>query len=383
MFEAKPSHMNFHIIPTSLFHKNFLGAIEKFGLQENNTIYIRRTKKTKQEELRELFSSYYSNEAILAKTLHLTERDHLYIHFLDLEMAKWISKNDFACAIHWVFWGGEFFKVLNNLSSEFSLYDTKNQVYFDKSKSLFFDGKLNLKSILAEKQLSTLVKYFKQASLKIKNLLHFNPYDFELVSSALNPLMEFRHFNYANITNNLGFLNQVFESSKPVTDNNILIGNSASVPNNHLDLIDILRPIQKAQFSFPLAYGDNTYREEVMRSLKEANILHDAMTSTIPLKDYMYYLNSCAATIQWHNRTQAMGNLKIMLYLGKKVILKDNNPAYRYFKSLNYQVFSQEHISSEQIHEPLSDYDIKQNRAILENLMNDEQIKKQYEELFS
>ena len=69
-------------------------------------------------------------------------------------------------------------------------------------------------------------------------------------------------------------------------------------------------------------------------------------TTFVPLIHYMAFdeyqkiLNTCSVAIFATERQQAVGNILIMIWLGKKVFLSDTSILYKYFIGIGLKVFS-------------------------------------------
>lgn len=138
-------------------------------------------------------------------------------------------------------------------------------------------------------------------------------------------------WNYGNLEEDLikGF------SDEWVLGENILIGNSATAENNHLDTFSLLSKagVSNRTLVTPLSYGKKDYREIVIGHGQE--IFGDKFSPLIdfmPIGEYIKILLSCGYVIMNHVRQQAVGNIVIMLYLGAKVFLREESPTYSFFR---------------------------------------------------
>ncbi len=123
--------------------------------------------------------------------------------------------------------------------------------------------------------------------------------------------------------------------------NDVMLGNSATPENNHLDLLKELRPlIQSGQRIYcPLSYGDAAYGDKV--ASEGARLYGDRfvpLREFLPLLDYLTILRSCSTVIMPHLRQQAMGNIFMMLYAGSQVILDARNPAFHFLRRIGLSV---------------------------------------------
>jgi hypothetical protein len=107
----------------------------------------------------------------------------------------------------------------------------------------------------------------------------------------------------------------------------LIIGNSATPTNNHIDAIRFLADNKiNAELIIPLSYGDASY----IKYLKENISFYKGgpvrfMEERLSFADYLNFLNSADALVMNNTRPQGYGNIFMMLYLCKPVFLNDKN----------------------------------------------------------
>lgn len=151
--------------------------------------------------------------------------------------------------------------------------------------------------------------------------------------------------------------------------NNILIGNSADITNNHLDVFDF---ISKMSFSgnliVPLSYAGNyKYKNKILEEGKK--LFGDKF---IPLLDFMPYeeykdiVKTCSICIYFHERQQAMGNIYMALWNGCSVYLSYTSIAYRFLKDEGFILYSlQECLHINKLEYKISRDEVLHNRKLL------------------
>lgn len=155
--------------------------------------------------------------------------------------------------------------------------------------------------------------------------------------------------------------------------NNILVGNSATYTNNHMELLDIIKGVnigKDSKIICPLSYGDAEYAQYIK---KHGDALFgsqfEPLMDFLTKSNYINLLSSCTVAIFNHIRQQAAGNIIIMLYLGAKVYVRRENPVYSFFIEKGIKIFLIEDISSEgRIINDLSELDIANNKVLLESI---------------
>ena len=130
-------------------------------------------------------------------------------------------------------------------------------------------------------------------------------------------------------------------SVDPSSARNILLGNSATPENNHLEAMHLIASVDNPdrRIVCPLSYGDPGYGDMIAARGEE---LFGA--GFIALRDYMdtaayvTLLRSCSVVVMNHVRQQAMGNIILMLWLGARVFLNPESPVNRAMASIGIQV---------------------------------------------
>ena len=155
-----------------------------------------------------------------------------------------------------------------------------------------------------------------------------------------------------------------------VSDNNILLGNSATITNNHLDIFEMLKEfdLENRRLIVPLNYGDNRYKTKILSVGKKIfKNRFNPLVHFMPLDEYNRCIESCSIAIMPHIRQQAVGNVLVMLYMGAKVYLSNRNTVFHYLKRLNVTLFSIEEdlMDNEDRFKGLSAKEKKNNKDIV------------------
>lgn len=183
----------------------------------------------------------------------------------------------------------------------------------------------------------------------------------------------FKHFwySYYSIEDTIGetMLNSRCEG------NNVWIGNSAALVNNHLDILrhlrkgGLLRLMKDKRVIMPLSYGEPWVRnmmKKVGHRIFGNRLL--VLEQYIPRNEYNALMLSCSTMIIGYLEPAANGNIMTALWLGMRVYLSEKSMAYVYYKRIGCYVFSIEHDLNK--HNPdcftkLSDDELLQNRKAL------------------
>jgi dTDP-N-acetylfucosamine:lipid II N-acetylfucosaminyltransferase len=274
----------------------------------------------------------------------------------------------------WMFLGGEIYdneyglysKILGDKSQKIRLkkhrYSFVKNVIKPLARFLFYGHFSHKKTIIkAAKKVNFVGVAFQEEFniLKENNFLHpdaqlfkFSFYTIEIIIS-----------NYQDVQ---------------VTGDNIMIGNSSSETNNHLELFDLLEKINldNKKIYVPLSYGSKEYAsiiKEIGRKKFGSNFT--PLDTFMPLDEYNKLLQSCGVVIMNHHRQQAFGNIVASLWMGAKVFLDDRNTIYKYLKRIGVNVFSVQHeLNQDQINNALSASDVNKNREILFKELNKQKL---------
>lgn len=273
------------------------GMSEKFLIDSQN---IELSGKTKYLKLKHYFK-------VLTK---MHEADKIILHSLfDMRVVQilfftpWLLKK-----CYWLIWGGD--------------------LYIHK---------------LAEKNWKWQLKEFFRRPV-IKRMGCFVTYtkgDYELAKSWYKPSGPLiRCFYYtSNLYNPLSIDR---EERKTIY---VLVGNSADPTNNHLEVFDKLSIYKDRDILIyaPLTYGDNVYAKKVIHEGTEIfGSKFKPITDHMHKDDYMYFLSQIDIAVFNHNRQQAMGNIRTLLGMGKKVYMKPDLTSTRTLHEDGIKTFSLE-----------------------------------------
>ncbi|MBQ9017277.1 TDP-N-acetylfucosamine:lipid II N-acetylfucosaminyltransferase [Candidatus Saccharibacteria bacterium] len=162
--------------------------------------------------------------------------------------------------------------------------------------------------------------------------------------------------------------------SKRVKSNKILLGNSATRENCHFEVMELLEHLKDENLEIicPLAYGDRSYamsvEEEGMR------IFGSKFKAILDYQDFDSYKNmiaGCSVGIFANNRQQAMGNIAMMIMMGRKVYLREGTSMWYSYLDYGIKMYPISELNKITYSE-LMDY----NESIA--MENDKKIRKRY-----
>jgi len=166
---------------------------------------------------------------------------------------------------------------------------------------------------------------------------------------------------------------------------NILVGNSASFSNNHLEIFGQLADldISGRKIVVPLSYGNPEYRDEIVA--RGRRLFGEAFTPLIDmlsLEEYLSVVASCNVVIMNHKRQQALGNIGAALYHGAHLFLDEANTTVDFFRSRGAFIYTTKELKADDLpRDPLPAAAVATNRRVLETFWGSEQVVRNAEAL--
>ncbi|RYG50535.1 MAG: hypothetical protein EOO01_10505, partial [Chitinophagaceae bacterium] len=300
-------------------------------------------------------------------------------------LMPYIEKLPAETAVHLFFWGGDFLEQPKQFE-EFNL-ELHTREYLARSirSSIFRYSKnpLNyvrqlgrfifLKSRL-EKERNARVKVRSRFLSRLNYFCHWNEMDLDRIKEAYPCRAKFKPFFYDFGFNK--FPSEVFPDT-PADTRTIYLGNSASLPNNHLDALYALEHFKEKDIKVicPLSYGNDGYGDhvsEIGQKLFGDKFL--SLRNFMPLTDYLDMIRNLDIVVMYHNRTQAAANIFAFLRMGKKVFLKSESTIYLLAQKHGIQVFDANNISAlsfEEFVSPLSEKVKTDNNRIVNEIFSE------------
>lgn len=257
----------------------------------------------------------------------------------------------------------------------------KKNLYHEKTKEILsLNNKDFIKRVIpvclyplyAIKQ-SIIYHFYKKAVSRVDYYSGVLPIEYHLCSQS--PFFKAKEVRYFYLPSQ-AFFNISFHTSH--NRKNVLIGNSADMGNNHLDILPYLEKIRPcySKVILPFCYGG--YDEYNNIVLKEYNDFFgeklEVLKQFISLNEYIDIMYGCKAAIFLHERQQGIGTILMLLMMGCKVFLSETSVSYQYFYSIGIKVFSvQRELSYDELNTELST-EIQQNNMSRLNVSGIEQL---------
>lgn len=340
--KAFPNINSFLILRRPEEDIKYLNKIDKYRFVQTNTNFIKTIEEYTSSARIVIFHGMSDIQALVVKKLRKKSKKYVWVPF-----GTEVYNNKY---------------IVKNLSISPITY-----------KSFVFSKKKWIKEILRPAYY-LLLKGEKSPKLRIKKSFMKMDYITILYEEELwnymklgivNPHIEFVKFTYYPIDIVIN------ANSDFVNGRNILLGNSASYTNNHLEVFEILKKFDLKEFSIitPLSYGKKDYANKIINLGNEFfGDRFQPITDFKPLREYHKILQCCGVAIMNHSRTQATGNIITLLFLGSKIFLSKETTIFHYLKRIGCFVFSIEHdldFENKETLNLLSKDQMLHNRAIL------------------
>lgn len=326
----KNNKINLHIMEDNFFCKKFIQIVNryfeagkhKFVIISNTAMRIKYVddyyKYTNVEVL------YLNEYAELKLYLYVKSAEKLFIHYLTDFMSKFICEYEIwnKTELNWCVWGGDFYTYIN-----YKLYDNDTKEFLGNSMITNYNQEN--------------FKYKCKVINKITNILTPIQNDYKLIIENFDTNAKYVRFLYPNPVEYKNIDENSNEKFKFKYDFVIQVGNSGTATNNHIDLFNKLSKInlKNSCIICPLSYGDTEY---INRVISYGNKMFGSrfvpIKSFIRQDKYFKLLNSVDIAIMPHNRQQGFSNILTLLYLGKKVFLKEHTSSYKELLSIGARV---------------------------------------------
>jgi len=399
--------MNYHLMVDDKFIDLFIEKVCDLDFSQNRFLVpsTKEAAKYVRSEKAEFVGSRVSASALISS--NIKEGDRLFLHWMDWPAMQLVNSLSKGVEVGLFFWGGELLENPKRLFMETN-YDPLTLRMFRR---------INLKEMDMGQALASpfgILRYLRshfrrrlndlrfesekrKALSRLDYFLHWNQKDFELLKDRYAmPKTRFEYHFYGQGKNLSDFIEDLNDSNHCNVGGKglrILLGNSATYSNNHLDALENIRRFRDEEIEIivPFSYGeerDGIFQSKVRQRGEflfpsRINFSYEFMG----INEYIAHLARIDIALMCHNRTQAAGNIFLLLQLGKKVFLKSNNTIYGLLKDSGCVVFSLDdfnQMSLEDLRAPLLEADIEKNiRLIEEVILNENRSRRTIEELLS
>ena len=298
-----------------------------YNREQNYTFkYIKNTSKIKIESSYKEYVKLFSSSNI----------DIIYFHSLPLNVWKFFRYIDKNKKIIWWCWGFEIYQKCR-------LMKPLVQVDLYKPLTLEYVRQNEIKSIGLLRFLYWLLMYPYDYIIRkkiISRIDYFTPV-LPIEYQLMKKISYFRAKPFM-LNSGPGLASKV-DFKFHLIPQNILIGNSLSYTNNHLDVFSKIHSYRlcNQKYVVPVNYGTDFNGNKMF--LKDIANLHTDvvwLTDFMPFEQYFQLFETITHAIFGHIRQQAMGNIFACLEKGIKIYLYKDSVIYRQLVELGFIVFS-------------------------------------------
>lgn len=295
----------------------------------------------------------FQNEEEVPKMIDFSQISVVIVHLVTFQKEHFILKHvsPDVPVIWWVYGGDLYNHFL--MRKGYKLYASQTLPFVLSNRN----SKIILKKTFFDDLYRPWVE--KRFLRRIKGIIPCEQPDYDLACELLE-----RKLDLVNISPRSKRIELPFAEGE-----DICVGHSASMTNNHLYALEIIKriPLNNSKLVLPLSYNvqSEDYKEVVMNEYrkwfgKNVSFLLDYQSLDEYRKEYLNY--KVALYPCW--RQEALGNIFICLQLGVKVFLSIHNPCYQYFKKLGYYIYAMEDITEAESLNPLSQIEKDHNRNL-------------------
>lgn len=340
--------MNYHIMIQDKFLDVYIEDVYAIH-QENNNIFWFRGYKGEKPYLKTTRPVEFLGEDKQEWKKRLSEldpEDNIFIHWYDMWVGELVY--DLPNKIFVMFWGGDFYQDPYWYHAGWAL-DKKT---YKLMKSKLYP-KLRLNKQLPKNIKTAFYNWIvlprktrEEYELKHKYVARIDYIMMgELNKPDVNKIKElYPNFKAVHLPSfyelNFDICSTADAKVPDKTNMKILVGNSATEANNHIEAFDILSKIENIKVYCPLSYGNETYKEYIIAYGKK--VFGDRFYPIVDfmnIDDYVNLLNDMDVIYMFHNRSQALANIAACLTLGKPVFMKSCSPTKKYMDLIGVKIY--------------------------------------------
>lgn len=377
--------MNLHVFQDNIGHYTVqtferLKRLEQGTSSPNVCINITDNKSVESIEGIKVFSRDW--DAVLAYIKGETSIRSIYFHsynYYAQYLLSHIRKQNKSIKFIWIFWSGEFYNLPEFLPD----------IYIGQSKKYIPKIRIGVR-------LKTLAYHLKECLLNRPYYLHFFfirsyrhiNYIAALLEQDVQNILQYanlkiRHQRFAYLPYDQFVdknVDQVYGHTLP-NSFLLMVNHSADPTLNHFDAFDRLKGIPfHGEIVLPIAYGDQTYKEDVKRYAKSlwADQVLFWETFMTP-SEYTKLLRQVDFAVFNSKIQQGVGNIIVLLWYGAKLFLREENAVYIDFKKWGMHIYTVQHeLTEEQLSEKLSEKQVAENQAILKEYLSSDAVDRYY-----
>lgn len=247
----------------------------------------------------------------------------------------------------WVGWGYDYYSTLLADHYENGLYLPNTVAAMHKAKNNF-----SLRNIIRKASTSYRIGFMNSLNKVFFSKKFINHSEIFNKINYFSPVLEIEfylantmRYDFSYIEWNYGNIHDDYLISDDKGCDNaqhILVGNSATPENNHIDMfINLINnyDIKDRYIYCPLSYGDLEYSKVVINmGNKLFGDRFKPLCNFLDKDEYFKILKSCGFIFMNQLRQQAVGNILSLLCNGSKLFLNKKNPLYSHLLNIGISV---------------------------------------------
>lgn len=331
-------------------NEDYLNNVALLEVKDVKNYQYRRIKNTEKVQL--------VDRKEMSATLKKGDYDALFFHSMPVERYEYVNWIPKGKIVIWWSWGFELYHPVQGLKPLIAvqLFKPQTKILLDELKESKF--------VIIKNTIRNYLSHFRYKRLQNRMLSRVDffqpviPLEYRMMCSIKG--FQAKEFYYPKLST----IYQVETSILKDRNGGVLIGNSQSPNNNHLDvwhsLKDVLPPGR--QVLFPINYlGDLEYAQAISNRIKSDKHKLLFIKNFMPLKDYFDLINGCSYAVFGVMRQQAMGNIFQCLKQGVKLFLYRDSIVYQCLKEYGFVIFAIENIDESSFTQPLTTEENRQN----------------------
>ncbi|HMG93913.1 MAG TPA: TDP-N-acetylfucosamine:lipid II N-acetylfucosaminyltransferase [Chryseolinea sp.] len=358
--------MNLHIAPDNTFINAFYGNLKEVSLLNNNRIVIRSNNKELEAVKHDIpFAPLYSKKfnLLVGDTFSY---DKVYVHYFTPLLYRWVALNKFK-ELNWLPWGGD---IYNLPSLDHLCYEPLTYMQYIKKNKSFGQILYELKVLIFNSA------FKKRAYSKVANIMTWMEQEYQFALHHLPVQAKHKFFFYENQFP-YSDLDSIQSSTTTRDRLSLIIGNSGSPTNNHLDTVSFLEKHKiGADLIVPVSYGDKNYISFLKKRLTYKYGALEFVDRYMQFHEYIRFLADADGLVMNTIRPQGYGNIFMMLYLNKAVFFNERNISLPDLTKNGINCLSFQDIVSFGQETP------PENRGAVVNFLSHERLLTEYRQLF-
>ena len=339
-----------HLFPYSFFVNYYVDFISRNYDSNDHKIVIYRKEDYAREEISNSIVYYYKGKKDTLKLNKLFNKaDRIVIHSLGIElemlMLLYINKS-IRKKVVWIIWGSD--------------------LYWKRDRKR--DAISNIIEYIRER----IIADFKYIGCLVTG-------DYYLATKWYKTNARMIRINYAE-KGEKAFIDSLnTNNAKNDEIIRIIVGNCGTPSNGHKEICELLSKWKERNIHIylPLSYGDSDYIDEIKKEYlttfeDKVSVIENMMT----LEDYLVMLSDIDIAIFNNDRQQALGNIFALMYMGKKVCLREGTSMWDELVNIQgARLYSCKDISNDSFWDEWpNEYDIENNKDVTNRMHYSEEI---------